>query len=105
MFPFAVEAGIDAREFWYYTIAEINMTIEGYKKRLATQAAMDYKLADLVGASVNRLLSKGAKMPSLEEAYPGLIAPGRPIQQNWQTAKQRLLLYAEAHNAKRRGEK
>lgn len=105
MFPFAIEAGIDAKEFWYYTIPEINGTIEGYKKRLATKAAMDYKLADLIGSSVARLMSKTAKFPKLAEAYPGLIAPEVPQTQNWQVAKERLLRYADAHNAKRRGNK
>ena len=105
MFPFAIEAGVDAREFYEYTIIEINLTIDGYRKKLATKAAMDYKLADLIGASVNRLLSKNAKMPTLHEAYPGLIAPERPAQQDWRVAKQRLLQYAEANNAKRRGVK
>lgn len=105
MFPFAIEAGIDAREFWYYTIPEINAAIKGYQKRLATQAAMDHKLADLIGSSVSRLMSKGAKFPSLADAYPGLIEPERPKTQNWQVAKERLLRYADAHNAKRRGNK
>ena len=107
MFPFAVEAGIDASQYWYYTIPELNATVEGYRKRLATQAAMDYKLADLIGSSVSRLMSKNGKFPTLEEAYPGLIEPRRPTQQqqNWRVAKERLLQYANAHNAKRRGDK
>lgn len=105
MFPFAIEAGIDAKEIWYYTIPEINAAIVGYKKRLATKAAMDYKLADLIGSSVARLMSQNAKFPKLAEAYPGLIEPERPAQQNWQVAKERLLRYADSHNAKRRGEK
>ena len=107
MFPFAVEAGIDAREYYFYTITEINITIKAYKQRLATKATMDYKLADIIGASVNRLLSKNAKMPTLQETYPGLIVPESPSrkQQDWQIAKERLLRYADAHNAKRRGVK
>lgn len=104
MFPFAVEAGVDAREFWLYTLPELNATIAGYRKRLATKAALDYKLADLIGASVSRLLDKNGKMPLASEAYPGLIEPERPKQQDWQAVKARLLQYAAAHNAKQRGE-
>lgn len=80
------------------------MSIEGYKKRLATRAALDYRMVDLIAPSVNRVLSKNAKFPSAAEAYPGLIELERPAQQDWRIAKERLLRYAEAHNAKRRGE-
>lgn len=105
LFPFAVEAGIEVDKYWHLTIVEINVAVAAYKKRLATKAAMDYKLADLIGSSVSRLLNKGAKFPTIYEAYPGLIEPERPKEQDWQIAKERLLRYAEAHNAKRRGVK
>lgn len=105
LFPFAIEAGIDAREYWYYSIPEINATIAANRKKLEIKARMDHKLADLIGASVGRLLSNNAKFPSPAEAYPGLIVPERTVQQDWRLAKERLLRYADAHNAKRRGEK
>lgn len=109
MFPFACEAGIDAREFWLYTVEEINMTIEGYKKRVATRAALDYRQADIMAMSINRIIAKDARFPTFNEAYPGFALEeqedtGRPKQQDWRIAKARLLQYAEAHNAKRRGE-
>jgi len=107
LFPFAVEAGIDAREYWFYTIKEINVTLEGYKKRLATRAAMDYKMVDLIGSSVGRLLSKDAKFPSITEAYPGLFDAGRSEEQEKQEeeakiAKQTAWLYtfAKGRNAR-----
>jgi hypothetical protein len=103
LFPFAVEAGIDAREYWLYTIKEINITLEGYKKRLATRAAMDYKMVDLIGSSVGRLLSKDAKFPSMAEAYPGLIDAGRSkeLEEEAKLAKTTAWLYqfAERRNA------
>ena len=103
LFPFAVEAGIDAREYWLYTLAEIQITLKGYKMRLATTAAMNYKQADLISAAVGRLFNKGVKFPPAHEAYPGLIeAPAARSQLDWRIAKQRLMKYAQAHNAKRR---
>lgn len=105
MFPFAVEAGIDAREYWEYTLLELNVTVAAHRKRLETKAMMDYKLADLIGASVSRLLDKNAKFPTPAEAYPGLIAAGRSQEEiQAEKTKQWLLKYANAHNAKRRGE-
>lgn len=108
LFPFAVEAGIDAREYWFYTITEINTTIIGYRKRLATKAAMDYRMVDLVGASVGRLIDKSIKFPTFNEAYPAFqsdLKPGRSEPQDkYLIIKDRLLRYAEANNAKRRGE-
>lgn len=106
LFPFAVEAGIDAREYWLYTISEINMTIEGYHKRLTTKAHMDYKLADLIGISAGRIVSKDIKYPTIEQAYPGLIA-GRSqedeVNMKALRTKSWLMQYALANNA-RRGE-
>ena len=102
MFPFALEAGIDAREYWFYTISELNGTIEGYQKRLATQAAMDYKLADLIGISASRLVSKDARFPSFDEAYPNFKV-GRSedlTDQKLAKTKAWLIQYAEANNAK-----
>lgn len=108
LFPFAVEAGIDARDYWFYTITEINTTVIGYRKRLATKAAMDYRMVDLMGASVGRLIDKGVKFPSFKEAYPAFqeeMNSGRSEpQEDYRIIKDRLLRYAAANNAKRRGE-
>lgn len=103
MFPFAVEAGIDAREFWLYTPAEINATLEGYKKRLTTQATLDYAHADTIVRGVAALMDKKNKMPKPHEVYPGLIQePSRSSQIHPEIAKQRLMKFANAHNAKRK---
>ena len=107
MFPFAVEAGIDAREFWFYSILELNMTIEGYHKRLSTPATFDYKLADLIGVSAGRIVSKDVKFPSIEQAYPGLFA-GRSEKELMDVKSSKikswLTQYAIANNAKHREE-
>ena len=107
LFPFACEAGINAREYWLYTIEEINMTIMGYRKRLATQATLDYKQADLMASSLSRLMDKNAKFPSISQAYPGLIEPERPQEEDKekQLAKTKawLVQYAMANNARRTG--
>lgn len=76
------------------------MTLIGYKKRLAAEATLHYKLADLIGISAGRLVSKEIKMPSIYTAYSGLLEPERPQQQDWQIMKARMMQYATAHNAK-----
>lgn len=104
MFPLACRAGIDAREFWYYTLLELNTTVLAYRNNIELRARMDYKLADLIGASVGRLLSKDAKYPTFEQAYPGLGDAGRSEEEERQAklakTKAWLLTYANAHNAK-----
>jgi len=108
LFPFAVEAGIDAREYWLYTLLEITATLEGYKKRLAAKASLDYNLAALIGANVATLFDKKNKVPTLQQAYPNLFPEdkSRSLKITQDIAKQRLMKYAQAHNAKmRNGEK
>lgn len=79
------------------------MTIEGYRKRIATQANLDYKLADLIGVSAGRIVSKDVKFPTIEQAYPGLVT-GRSEEEkiNMQAARTKawLMQYAMANNAK-----
>jgi hypothetical protein len=82
LLPFAIEAGIDAREYWLYSIAEINATIAAYKQRLKTKASLDYTLANLIAANVAASFSKNGKVPSIYEAYPNLIEFERPKQQD-----------------------
>jgi hypothetical protein len=101
LLPFACEAGIDAREFWQYTLAEILITTEAYKKRLATQAMFIYKTADLTRIGVATLLDKKNKMPKPHEAFPGLIQePSRSGQVDPYIAKHRMMKFAQNHNAK-----
>lgn len=102
MLPYAVEAGIDAREMWLYTIDELEMTISAYKRRMVTKAMFDYRLADLMGASINRLFDKNAKFPTFDQAYPNMDAHNEESKKQKELARQKawLTLYASANNAK-----
>ena len=85
------------------TLGEITGAIESHARRqeraLQERAAMDYRLAELIGRSVSRLY--GGKYPDASEAYPGILEPAEPQVQDWRIAKERLLQYSEAHNRKR----
>lgn len=95
--------GIPEREFWDMTLGELTRAMESHNRRerlrAKEQAAWDYRLAELIGASVSRLF--GGKYPSIQNAYPGLFeAPDR--RQDWRVAKERLMEYAARHNQKRK---
>lgn len=92
---------MDAREFWQYTLYEIQITIDSYRKRLTNQALFTYKEADLIRIAVGSLLDKKVKFPKPSEAFPGLIEePSRSAQVDANIAKQRMLKFASTHNAK-----
>lgn len=87
-----------AEGFWLSTPGEIADALLSYHRRrkaaLTERAAMDYRLASLIG------LAFCGKVPPLHEAYPGLFdAPD--VVQDWRVAKDRLMRYAEAHNRAR----
>lgn len=108
MLPFAIEAGVPVREYWLLTLYEINASIKGYQQRLQTQATLDYIQADLIAASVGRLLDKKIKYPPKEKAYPALFKEDSRSQKiTTEVAKQRLMMFAAHHNEKmrRNGEK
>ncbi len=66
--------GLSRQEFYNSTLKEVTQYVEAYKKqqdnKLQEQAYFDWQLANLIGISVGRLLSKETKFPKLEEAYP-----------------------------------
>ena len=66
--------GLSRQEFYSSTLKEITQCVDAYRtqqqNQLEEQAYFDWQLANLIGISVARLLSKEAKYPKLEEAYP-----------------------------------
>ena len=86
------------------TLDEITDAIESYTRRkereLQERAAMDYRLAALVGRAVSCAMV-GGKFPEPAEVYPGILEPAKPQAQDWRVAKERLLQYSAAHNRKR----
>ena len=66
--------GLSRQEFYQSTLKEITQCVDAYKtqqqNQLEEQAYFSWQTANLIGISVARLLSKEAKYPKLEEAYP-----------------------------------
>ena len=75
--------GLSRQEFYNSTLKEITQFVDAYKKqqqnKLEEQAYFDWMLANLIGSSVARLMSKDAKFPKLEEAYP-FVKDSKPQQ-------------------------
>lgn len=69
--------------------------------KMKENALNTYVLADLIGASVARLMDKNAKYPTIDKVFPSLFEPQEPKQQDWRNAKDWLMKYADAHNKKR----
>ena len=103
--PLALDIGIPERAFWEMTFGEVTRAVESYNRRKQAadkeRAAWDYRMAELIGASVSRLF--GGKYPAVHEAYPGLFEETAGGQ-DWRIAKERLMRYADNHNRRRRKE-
>lgn len=113
--PQALDSGITIFSFWNMTYGEIVDVIASANRQrlnqLKERASFDHILADLVGASVGRLMDKNAKFPTLYDSYPTLFKDEiskkevEAPQEEWKLYKARLMKYATAHNEKqRRGE-
>lgn len=55
------------------TLAEIERWQEGAIFRLKSKAQLDYTLANLIGVSVGRMMSKDVQYPNIEDVYPNLF--------------------------------
>ena len=55
------------------TVAEVERWQEGAVFRLKSKAQFNYILADLIGVSVSRMMSKDVKYPDIEDVYPELF--------------------------------
>lgn len=93
------------------TIAEIMEEVKAYQEEkednIKTTAALNYKLADLIGASVATLLDSKNRYPSLNEAYPELFPTDEELEEKRKVEKIRaqMMAYATAHNKKMGGKK
>lgn len=76
---------------------------------MKTQAQFDYMLANLIGVSVARVVSKEAKFPSIEKVYPTLFTEEEFSEEKQKlkeeeamttNSKNRFLEFALKHNAK-----
>lgn len=107
-----INLGLEESKFWDMTIAELQRYSEGALWRLKQQASLDYTLANLIGISNARLLSKDIEYPSIEDAYPSIFASELDEREKARKAEEiaiqnstnRFLEFAKKHNAKKRRE-
>ena len=99
--------GMREEDFYNSTIKQITRYVESYNKQqenqLQEKAFFDYQLANLIGMSVARLLSKDAKFPSFEKAYPFINKEAKTeVDEEWEMEVQhnRLREWAEQINKK-----
>ncbi|MBB6622029.1 hypothetical protein H7E67_01165 [Clostridium gasigenes] len=106
LFPIALECGISSFLFWDMDYLEITETIKAYSRRKEKEsrekAVFNYKLADLIGTSVKRILDEKQEMPPLWEVYPGMFEDYKAeheeqqVQNNyWKTIRDRITVYGE----------
>ena len=99
--------GMREEDFYNSTIKQITRYVESYNKQqenqLQEKAFFDYQLANLIGMSVARLLSKDAKYPTFEKAYPFINKEAKTeVDEEWEMEVQhnRLREWAEQINKK-----
>lgn len=77
--------GIDERDFWDMTLAELERAINSKRRVLKAQrqerAQFDYIHADLVGRSMARVYNSSNRMPTLQEMYSVLFMDNKQIQE------------------------
>ena len=77
----AIRLGLSENEFWEMTPAEVVRYSDGVLWRKKEQAQFDYVLADLIGASVARVISDKAEYPPIEKVYPSLFEEHIPTEE------------------------
>lgn len=106
----SIDLGLSEFDFWEMTVAEIERFSKGAIWRLKRQAQFDYSLADLIGVSVGRILSKDIEYPDIYEVYPELfdkeISEQRKQQEEEEIRQQNslnnFLAFAMQHNSNMR---
>lgn len=103
----AINMGLSEFEFWDMTKAEIERYLEGALWRMKAKAQFDYSLADLIGASVNRLFGKDNTYPEIDKVYPHLFEKEIQEAQEQETVTtnsiNNFMQFALQHNAKLKG--
>ena len=69
----SINLGLDESKFWDMSLAEVMRWQDGAIYRMKSKAQFDYILADLIGISAGRMMSKDVKYPSIDEVYPNLF--------------------------------
>ena len=104
--------GMREEDFYNSTIKQITRYVESYNKQqenqLQEKAYFDYQLANLIGLSVARLLSKDAKFPTFEKAYPFINKDAKAeVDEDWEMEVQhnKIREWAEQINKKFKADK
>ena len=104
--------GMTEEDFYNSTLAQVTRYVESYNKQqenqLQEKAYFDYQLANLIGMSVARLLSKDAKYPTFEKAYPFVNKDAKAeVNEEWEMEVQhnKLREWAEQINKKFKADK
>ena len=99
--------GLKESLFYDFTLSEVTRYIESYNKQkqqeMEEKAYFDYQLANLIGMSVARLLSKDAKYPTFEKAYPFINKDAKTeVDEEWEMEVQhnKIREWAEQMNKK-----
>ena len=99
--------GMREEDFYNSTIKQVTRYVEAHNKQqenqLQEKAFFDYQLANLIGLSVARLLSKDAKYPTFEKAYPFISnAQPKEVDEEWEMEVQhnKIREWAEQMNKK-----
>ena len=97
----AVQINIDIEKYWNYTLAEILMLFEAYKKRKEEEAKealhLSYLQAAMVAQFVNKALN-GKRIPEIHQVFPSVFGP---VEVNWQQYEQQFMKFAQNHNKHR----
>lgn len=101
----ALEIGIQEKDFWDMTIAEVLRVRAAFVRKIERErkdkAYLDYIQAQLIGVSIGSLLSKGAEFPTLHQAYPELFADDTSQPQDkTKISAQRFIQFANQFNSK-----
>lgn len=81
----SINLGLSESDFWEMTVAEVERYLDGALWRMRTKAQYDYSLANLIGVSIARVISKDVSFPAIEEVYSNLFErkeEEKPIEQD-----------------------
>lgn len=100
--------GMREEDFYNSTLSQVTRYVNAHNQQqeneLQEKAYFDYQLANLIGMSVARLLSKDAKYPKFEKAYPFVNkeTQSKEVDEEWEMEvhHHKLLEWAEQMNKK-----
>ena len=113
MRPLLFKNGIKYDEFYSHTFGELlelfNVYLEIENDNRKDEAYSVYNLANLIGISVGRLMSKDNKYPKIEEVFPHLFVEEAKAKKekdvDYRDSQIKMMALADMVNAERRRKK